>query len=183
MCKSCRMASRRPPVIEDTFVIEGELCRKIPLTREQYAIVDAAEYDTLMGINWYAWRSKQGASWYAAAGLRGGKVIYMHSFLLPPPEGHQTDHKNGDTLDNRRSNLRPATYSQQHMNMGIPADNTSGCKGVSWSERDQRYVVYINANKRRTILGYFKKDEFSKAVELRRAKEQELFGEFSRSQS
>lgn len=52
------------------------------------------------------------------------KEEWLHRRILCTPEGFVTDHKNGDKLDNRRSNLRVATPSQnQQNNRGRVADH------------------------------------------------------------
>lgn len=32
-------------------------------------------------------------------------IVYLHDFIMPPPEGYETYHINGNTLDNRRANI------------------------------------------------------------------------------
>lgn len=65
------------------------------------------------------------------------------------------DHINGDKTDNRPSNLRPATPSQNQHNQKLSKRNSSGIKGVSWSERDKRWCAQIAFNKKRINLGSF----------------------------
>jgi hypothetical protein len=59
------------------------------------------------------------------------KNLSMDKFLLETSYGHECDHKNRNPLDNRRSNLRPATRRQNGANKGLGKRNTSGYKGVS----------------------------------------------------
>ena len=73
-----------------------------------------------------------------------------------PPKGLVVDHINGNTLDNRRSNLRVCTQSQNLMNSKKPSNNKSGFKGISWHKSSKSWQVYITANKKRIIGGYFK---------------------------
>lgn len=56
--------------------------------------------------------------------------INLHRLLIDAPDDSLVDHKNGDTLDNRKSNLRLCNKSQNAMNTGIRSTNTSGCTGV-----------------------------------------------------
>src|SRR4051794_21774997 len=85
---------------------------------------------------------------YAATNLNG-KTVYMHRMLLPLPKGTQVDHKNGNKLDNRQRNLRPATPSQNRMNKPlITGRNTSGFKGVSRRRDTGKYRASIGANGR-----------------------------------
>lgn len=63
------------------------------------------------------------------------------------------DHANGDRTDNRLSNLREATPSQNCMNTGIRKDNTSGAKGVSWHPQTGTWRASIKVNGKRHSLG------------------------------
>jgi hypothetical protein len=62
----------------------------------------------------------------------------------------QIDHINGIKGDNRLSNLREATNSQNHANRGRPVSNTSGLKGIDFLRgkwrarvRFQRAMIHI----------------------------------------
>lgn len=90
------------------------------------------------------------------------------------------DHINGDPSDNRWSNLREATRSQNMMNMvAVPPRNTSGVKGVSFSKRFGVFEAYITVDGHRVKLGMHRTLEAAAAA--RRAAEKQLFGEFARS--
>lgn len=56
----------------------------------------------------------------------------LHRFLANPPDGYCVDHINGNTLDNRRSNLRICTKSENNFNKSIQCDNKTGYKGVTF---------------------------------------------------
>lgn len=84
----------------------------IHLTQGFVAIVSAADYERLKKISWHVHRSggsgrKLGKP-YARSNING-KKIYMHRFIASPEDNLQVDHRNGQTLDNRRENLQPVT--------------------------------------------------------------------------
>lgn len=58
--------------------------------------------------------------------------VLMHRLVMGFPSGRQVDHINGDGLDNRRSNLRLASMSQQQMNRTATGWGRSGYKGVTF---------------------------------------------------
>lgn len=89
------------------------------------------------------------------------------------------DHINLDRADNRWSNLREATRSQNKANSPRNARNTSGVKGVQWRKRDQRWRAVIIKDYKRYELGVFATKEAAKAAYD--AKAVELFGEFARA--
>ena len=65
------------------------------------------------------------------------------------------DHENRNSLDDRIGNLRPATKTQNGWNRGLMSTNTSGVKGVSWSEAAHKWQATIRINGRSIGLGYY----------------------------
>ena len=87
------------------------------------------------------------------------------------------DHIDENKSNNKFSNLRLATASQQKRNSTKRLNNTSGHRGVSWNKERQKYYACIVVNNKTLSLGRYK--TFGQAVAARQAKELELFGEFS----
>lgn len=87
------------------------------------------------------------------------------------------DHVNGVKSDNRFVNLREATVSENVRNSVMPKNNTSGIKGVSWSERSKKWVVYLQTEGKNKQLGYFKNK--ADAEEVVRAAREKAHGEFA----
>ena len=132
--------------------------KRIKLTKGKVAIVDASDYDALMKFKWCARKNRGANVFYAMAYLgkdEGRKSYYMHSLLLDRPKGMEIDHINGNGLDNRRSNLRICTRSENEMNRGKNKNNTSGYKGVCWNKNDKRWYVKIGLNNKQINLGRF----------------------------
>lgn len=102
----------------------------------------------------------------------------LHRFLLDAPKGIQVDHKNGDTLDNRRENLRLATHSQNMMNRKLQKNNTSGVCGVTWDKSTDKWMAHIAKNGTSKTIGYFEDIESAKNARLEF--EEKMFKEFSR---
>lgn len=67
----------------------------------------------------------------------------------------QIDHINGNRGDNRISNLRQASNSENLCNRKKPKNNTSGYKGVSWNSSRQAWQATIRRNGSNKNLGYF----------------------------
>lgn len=130
--------------------------REIPLTKGKFAIVDDADF---AAVSQYKWHFSRGYA--VATPSRRGKHIFMHRLILNPPLGFQTDHVDGNGLNNRRQNLRVATCRQNQQNgrkrilmSGRPT--SSRYKGVHWHKRDKRWHVRIRDNSgRRMWLGAF----------------------------
>lgn len=89
------------------------------------------------------------------------------------------DHKNCKRDDNRLSNLRPASHSQNFQNGRRRRDNTSGMKGVSWDRSRNLWKAQICVYGKRICLGRFPKKEQAGAAYLAAA--DRFFGEFARA--
>jgi hypothetical protein len=90
----------------------------------------------------------------------------------------EVDHINNDPTDNRIVNLRLATFSENAMNRGLRANNTSGVKGVSWSKKSSRWLAHIGINGKLHHLGLFDTIEEARAVREEAARR--LHGAFAR---
>lgn len=72
--------------------------------------------------------------------------IYLHRFIMNCPDGFEIDHIYHDMLDNRKSQLRIATSSQQKMNTKIRSDNSSGHRGIYYDKTRSTWNVSINSD-------------------------------------
>lgn len=76
------------------------------------------------------------------------KNVYIHRLLTGALDGQYVDHINGDTLDNRRSNLRVCTSGENSYNQSKRRINcTSKFKGVSWNTRLKKWVAQCGGPK------------------------------------
>lgn len=91
------------------------------------------------------------------------RIIWaMHNY--PIPDGLLVDHKNGNTLDNRISNLRLATDSENACNSWLSSANTSGVKGVSFYKRLGLWVAQVCKEKTNHRIGLYKELEEAQAA-------------------
>lgn len=108
-------------------------------------------------------------------------AVYLHREVIRLVEGICTaecvDHINGNPLDNRYSNLRLATKSQNMSNRGKTQANTSGFKGVSLHKPTGKWKAYIRKDCKQYYLGLFKTPQEAAAAYNRAARQ--LHGDFA----
>lgn len=154
---------------------------EIPLTKGKVAIIDDEDAPRVLTRKWTALFNPRNRRWYARRGIPLGKrqtTLYLHRFIMDAPPGKQVDHKNGDGLDCRRSNLRLANNTQNHQNMKLSRLSTTGYKGVFKSKGEGLWVAKIVHNKKMIALGSFTQPVA--AAHAYDEKARELFGEFAR---
>ena len=129
----------------------------IQLTQDQVAKVSDEWYDELNKFKWCAAYFQDIKSFYAvrmSPRLHGKrKLIMMHRVIAGTPEGMETDHKDGDTLNNLPDNLRNSTHAQNKCNSGKYANNTSGFKGVI--AVGCRWIAQITVDRKTIYLGSY----------------------------
>lgn len=155
------------------------LVKKVFLTQDKFALVDLRDYPRIMKYKWCASKrtTKRGKSenWYAI-GWVDGKSISMHQFLLGKKEGLEIDHKNRNSLDNTRKNLRFATHQQNIQNSKV-IGKYSKYKGISFHKENKKWESHIQYNGIGYYLGQFKSEIYAAMVYDSFANE--LFGEFA----
>lgn len=85
------------------------------------------------------------------------RLVFLYLNGRFPKE--QVDHIDGNGLNNQRGNLREVTHQENHKNMPMKSNNTSGCVGVYWRKRAQKWQVYIKVNGKSIHGGYFANKE------------------------
>jgi len=121
--------------------------KTIPLTRGKVALVDDEDYERLSKFKWFARKSKHG--WYAS------RHVSMHQELVT---ARVVDHRDGDGLNNQRSNLRAATREQNARSRRKRSKLTSRFKGVSWAADRKKWRAQIMANGKSKMLGSFERE-------------------------
>lgn len=152
----------------------------VPLTRGQFAIIDAPDAAEIGKRHWHAVPTSDKPDVFYASARIGGKDRKLHQVLwvlwgLPPAP--LLDHRDGNSLDCRRENLRPATKKLNGLNAGRSRRNKTGFKGVAKVGR--RWLAQIWNGSHNLNLGRFDTPEQAHAAYV--AKARELAGEFARA--
>ena len=131
----------------------------------------------------YAWIDKykwhQTGKGYATAQINGLRVWMHHLVLGNPESGKVVDHINRNALDNRKTNLRFVTPSQNNFNSGVSSNSTTGYKGVYPDKRKGRapYKAQLYSKGKYIYLGsFYTPEEAARAYD---AKAKEINGEFA----
>ncbi len=144
-------AQRLPPLGISYFT---KMAKEIQLTNQIFTIVDDEDFEYLNQWKWYLLKSK--TNYYAIRTSRPeNKLIQLHRVVIQAKKGEIVDHVNRNKLDNRKSNLRICTISQNNQNRKINKLNKSGFNGVSWNSNNKKWVAQIAYNNKKVHIGFF----------------------------
>ncbi len=128
--------------------------KTIQLTRGYETIVDDDVYELLNKYKWCL--SVAPRTFYALTGIKKQNgtrtTIRMHQLIIRCLPGEVIDHRDGNGLNNLRSNLRICSQAENNRNVRKRRTNTSGYKGVDFHQG--KYRARIRTNGKRLYLGY-----------------------------
>lgn len=134
------------------------MSKKMPLSQGKFTIVDDADYEWLNQWKWSLIVVK--VRFFSARrdfyknGKRKG--VAMSRLIMNFPKNKFVDHINGDSLDNRRSNLRIVTRNQNAQNRRKKIKSTtSKYKGVHKRSQYNYWLSFIHVNGKKIPLGKF----------------------------
>jgi len=123
----------------------------IPLTQGRETLVDEEDVEFLGQFNWH-WNSRPTGTGYAV--LKSPFFFRMHRVLTKCPDEYMVDHINGNSLDNRKSNLRIVTNRENQQNQNI---HRSGRLCGCYYRKDRKnWYSRIHVDGTRKHLGCFK---------------------------
>ncbi len=168
------------PVIVYRKLKYGYTFRRIYLDEGLWTIVDLEDYRRFSCFKWYI--DGRDGRFYAVRGKRVGKrnviKVRLHREIMKAPKGLLVDHGNLKGLDNRRSNLRRATYGENNQNKRKRKGATSRYIGVNFDKRSRNWRVRIMYKGKVKWLGNF--DDEIDAGKAYDAAAKKYYGEFAR---
>ncbi len=155
--------------------------RLIPLMQGKFAIVDAEDFERISKYKWHFVTSRGKSYARTHINLEGVNVsIGMHRLVMDGAVNcqNETDHIDGNGLDNRKAKLRSCTHLENAGNRKRQSNNTSGYKGVSWCKGMGKWKTQIQYNYKSMHIGYF--NCLVKAAVAYDGAAMKYFGEFAK---
>jgi len=143
---------------------EDSSTRLIPLTRGMSAIVDTEDFERVSALTWHAVNTPKGSQWwYAEHRYKDGRVsrgFSLHRFILGVTDpAIKVDHRDGNGLNNSKTNLRSCTPAQNRANSRKQPNTTSRFKGVHRRKTETKFVAAIKIANKSKYLGAFENEE------------------------
>lgn len=160
----------------NTYDVSGKYGIGWTLNTHAEFYFDLEDYDIIKKYCWHERIDDKDGYHVLCSRNENGKIIKMSSLL-----GYKYyDHIDRNPLNNRKSNLRPATMSENMSNRSLFKNNKSGITGVWWDDKREKWIAYIRKDNKQNYLGSFinKND----AIRARLNAEVKYFGEFAPQQ-
>lgn len=131
------------------------MCKNVPVHNRHheivnYFLVDDVDYEQVSKHRWFI-----GAKRYPTTSLKGGNV-YLHRFIMNPPDGMSVDHIDGNPLNACRDNLRVCSQAENCRNSIKRAVTMySKFKGVSYDKTHKSWKVCFRFNRKQISAGTY----------------------------
>ena len=170
------------PLLTYRLLRYGYAYRRIYLGEGQWTILEQADYYRLRDFKWIVYANGGGENLYAVrfklVSPKKTTLVSMHREIMNANDERFVDHRNCDSLDNRRSNLRFATRTENVRNRRKQKNTTSQFIGVSFRKSEGKWGSEIRCNGKRIWLGRFKSE--IEAAKARDSAAKKYHGEFAR---
>ncbi len=149
--------------------------------RLYWTVQDSLEYEDGK-LYWIGMGRTNGAGWEDPEGYNhirlNGKLYLEHRLIYLLHHRYLPDlidHIDRNPRNNRIENLREACKKVNAINSGLPVNNKSGVKGVSWHKAGNKWTAQIKDDGVKIHLGSYEK--LQDAVEARLKAEEDLWGD------
>lgn len=123
------------------------------------AYVDNDDFERCKEKSWRI--SKKRNKLYVVSGSKSkGTMVYLHQFIIgKSPDGYCCDHIDGNSLNNRKSNLRFLSISENARRVSVRIDSEIGIRGITYNKKEKKYVVDFSYDKKRFYSRHWEKIE------------------------
>lgn len=168
---------------ETTILIKRKNKEIVEMIIDTEDLLLLQSYNRAVQVMWNNNTKTYYARFYIYDGIKDGKVrykvLYIHRLLVDAKEDDYVDHKDLNSLNNRKKNLR-ITQNSPNLKHRLDANsnNKSGYRSVHWIEKLQKYIVQLTIDGVNTKLGEFEPNELDQAVEFANKMRQKYYGSF-----
>ncbi len=159
-----------------------ENIEKIKLRQGGFVLIDNIDFELVKKWKWWIDKDGYARRWTPQVDWKRTNILMHREILgLGKQDKVYVDHINRNKLDNRRSNLRIATKSQNGMNIDNNKNNKYGFRGISYAlneKRIKKWQVKLGFNNKNIYIGRFLTKE--EAIKARKEAELKYYGQFSR---
>jgi len=148
------------------------------------AIIDAEDVEKVSHYTWSCFKNRVNCSVYlSVAGKRGNwdKIIPISRLLMNPPQNRIILHRNGNTMDNRKTNLVLVDHTEKAINSKVFSTSKSGVRGVSFKKSIEKWGAILIRRGVTYYGGYF--EDIQDAIEARKRLEDVYFRGLFRKQA
>ena len=144
-------------------------------------LIDEEDYEKVNILRWHV-SNIEGHRIYFAHTNNGSHKFILHRYILnlKHGDGKTVDHISGNTLDNRKCNLRICSKAENVRNQKIRKDNKTGYKGVYYRKERGTYQAEIRVNNKGIYLGCYGSPQEAHAAYCEASKK--YHGEFGRTE-
>lgn len=147
---------------ENVYVIKGEIV-EIHVPFKNKTLISTFDADELSKVDLFCWSARYDShvdNYYLQSSIKGQTdrktMAMLHRMVCNYPIGMVVDHINGNTLDNRKENLRVITTGQNSQNRkGSRKGSTSGIRGVSYRSDINKWRVRVIVDYKHVNIGTF----------------------------
>lgn len=163
------------------FILEGDICKIILYNKEKKfageAIIDKEDYGLVKNIKWSL--MSNGYVVGSIKAVKENRRPLLHRYILQVGiKDLEIDHKDRNPLNNRKTNLRLCTHSQNMQNAKMQKGNLANFKGVVWEPRTNKWIATLTLSGKRISLGCYRLKQDA-AIAYNNGAEK-YFGEFAR---
>lgn len=129
-----------------------------PNNQGELILIDDEDFERVNQYDWYVTLNNYAIP-IQILSICTDNTAHLARYILNYYGEFLIDHKDRDIFNNQKENLRKATRSQNGANRPKSINNTSGYKGVSWVNRDKRWIAQIGVNGQAIHIGSFRNKE------------------------
>ncbi|WP_395000737.1 hypothetical protein [Acinetobacter sp.] len=143
-------------------------------------LLDDEDYELYKDKTWSIYRLKNGKIGGVVTSYQRHKKLFLHRLIMSVTDPKIfVDHKDLNTLNNQKLNLRLCSGQENSRNTGLSSNNRSGIKGVCWETKVKKWRAAITINSKQVFLGHF--TNLQEAADVYDIKAIEIYGEFAKT--